>query len=517
MMKILKSLIMLVNGEKKGMILLKKGRTGIFFFFFFSSIGLMLLLFLSAIATTAGSAAAAADPAQLYSTTLDVSLSTQKLSSSNEPENNVTYISISTADDTQVSRPAKRLGINDPNLELQLVFRGLENPSNMEFLGPDDILVLQKNDGTVRRIVNGTMLPEPVLDVGVANQSERGMLGIAVARDQNYVFLYYTEPEEDGSDTEQGPSPLGNRLYRYELVNGKLTNPKLLLDLGAPRGVSHNGGKVLIGPDNNIYLVIGDTVGYRTLTQNYQNSSELTQSSVIFRITSDGQSAGAILGNAEPANKYYAYGIRNSFGMDFDPLTGKLWDTENGPEYGDEINLVEPGFNSGWRIVSGMSNLAGNLDPDRDLVGCLYCSLSLGIIDVWVTEYFTEVQKGTYSEPEFTWMDVVGPTAIKFFNSDKLGKQYENGIFVGDIVLGNLYHFRLNENRDALALNGSLSDKVANSQEELDPVIFAQGFRGITDIDVGPDGYLYFLTYYEDGAIYRIVPKGTPAIVQYTE
>jgi glucose/arabinose dehydrogenase len=127
-----------------------------------------------------------------------------------------------------------------------------------------------------------------------------------------------------------------------------------------------------------------------------------------------------------------------------------------------------------------------------------------------VNEYIFSLQKGTYSEPEFTWRNVVAPTAIEFFNSDKLGKQYQNDMFVGDIIMGNLYHFELNENRDALALNGSLSDKVADGYEELDQVIFAQGFRGITDIDIGPDGYLYFLTYFSDPAIYRIVPKGTP-------
>ena len=53
-------------------------------------------------------------------------------------------------------------------------------------------------------------------------------------------------------------------------------------------------------------------------------------------------------------SKYYAYGIRNSFGLDFDPITGKLWDTENGPTFGDEINLVEPGFNSGWNKIQGI-------------------------------------------------------------------------------------------------------------------------------------------------------------------
>jgi glucose/arabinose dehydrogenase len=287
-------------------------------------------------------------------------------------------------------------------------------------------------------------------------------------------------------------------------------NPKLLLDFDASRGASHNGGKLLIGPDNNIYLIVGDMAGHKTMTQNYQNSSEITESSVIYRITQDGESAGPILSRADPANKFYAYGIRNGFGMDFDPVTGKLWDTENGPNYGDEVNLVEPGFNSGWGVVSGMSNLTNKLDPDKDLVGCLYCGTSAGFLDAWINQYLFGIKKGIYSEPEFTWMNVVGPTAIKFFNSDRLGKQYENDIFVGDVIWGNLYHFELNENRDALALNGSLSDKLANSYDEINPVIFAHGFRGITDVDVGPDGYLYFITYYSDPAIYRIVPKGTP-------
>ena len=75
-----------------------------------------------------------------------------------------------------------------------------------------------------------------------------------------------------------------------------------------------------------------------------------------FRITQDGLPIpnGSLIGDEYPLNLYYAYGIRNSFGMDFDPLTGNLWDTENGPEYGDEINLVEPGFNSGWNKVQGV-------------------------------------------------------------------------------------------------------------------------------------------------------------------
>jgi len=113
---------------------------------------------------------------------------------------------------------------------------------------------------------------------------------------------------------------------------------------------------------------------------------------------------------------------------------------------------------------------------------------------------------GKYSSPEFTWMGRYGPTAIKFLDSDKLGSQYENDLFVGDVHNGNIYHFDLNNSRTALSLRGSLADKVANSTSELKDVIFARGFGGITDLKVGNDGYLYVLSYVH-GSIYRILPS----------
>ena len=118
--------------------------------------------------------------------------------------------------------------------------------------------------------------------------------------------------------------------------------------------------------------------------------------------------------------------------------------------------------------------------------------------------------KGKYSPPEFTWFDDVGPTAIRFFNSDKLGKQYQNDMFVGDIINGNIYHFDLNKQRTELLFppNSPFSDKVLNSNETRfnDEIIFGKGFGGITDIEVGPDGYLYILTFNkEQGTIYRII------------
>ena len=389
--------------------------------------------------------------------------------------------------------------INDPNLKVELIVQGLDLPTTMAFLGPNDILVLEKDKGTVQRIVNGKILPEPLLDVNVATSVERCMCGIAVSQSDTgitYVFLYFTEAElTDSEDIIEAKDPLGNRLYRYELVNNKLINPVLLLDLPAIPGPRHNGGAIMIGPDNNLYVPIGDVDGSytrgsgETKAQNYIDGVEPDGRSGILRITQDGNPVGiGILGNTHPLNLYYAYGIRNSFGFDFDPITGNIWDTENGPGNSDEINLVEPGFNSGWQEIQGM---ASNTDDDDGF------DLEEDIVDF--------EGKGKYSDPELVWMDTEGPTAAKFLNSDKLGIQYVNDMFVGDVHNGWIYHFDLNEYRTDLILEGPLADKIANTPEEMQETIFGEGFGGITDLEVGPDGYLYVVSIGQ-GAIYRIVP-----------
>jgi aldose sugar dehydrogenase len=382
--------------------------------------------------------------------------------------------------------------INDPSLKADLVFQGLRNPTSMAFLGPNDILVLEKDQGTVQRIVNGNMLPQPVLHVNVASEGERGMLGIAIAKPTTattarFVFLYYTQSNSAIS--------LGNYVYRYELVDNKLINPKLILKLPASPGPIHDGGKVLIGPDKNVYAVIGDLRNHRTQAQNIASGGPADLTSGIIRVTQDGnQVPNSPLGITYPLNLYYAYGIRNSFGIDFDPVTGKLWDTENGPNYGDEINLVEPGFNSGWTQVQGIWTPKGEIENENAGPPNLHPS---GLVDFG--------GKGKYRAPEFIWVQTVAPTALKFLNSTKLGKQYQNDVFIGDYNNGNLYHFKLNQDRTGLVLSNTLANKIAYTPEDAKSAIFGTDFdSGITDLQVGPDGYLYVLTF--SGAIYKIVP-----------
>jgi len=374
----------------------------------------------------------------------------------------------------------------DPSLKVEPVFSdGLKGPTtSMAFLGPNDILVLEKNTGKVQRILNGILQEKPLLQANVSTEVELGMLGIAISKNQAgkpFVFLYYSEANSSGT-------VLGNRLYRYELVDGRLVNPLLLLNLPATSPIvghenNHNGGKVVIGPDKNVYVIVGDVGGRIGNVQNIIRGNSPDGTSGILRVTQDGKSVeNGPFGSSVPNTLYYAYGIRNSFGFDFDPVTGNLWDTENGGIDKDEINYVFPGFNSGWRKTMGMA--VSRFDPQEDL--------------------FNFAGKAKYSDPEFVWKQTVAPTALKFLNSTKLGSQYANTIFVGDVKTGNLYNFKLDTDRKVLLLKPPLDDKVADTPDEIQSAVFGQGFGVITDIQVGPDGYLYILGI--TGNIYRIVP-----------
>ena len=369
--------------------------------------------------------------------------------------------------------------VTDPKLKVEVVTTGLEFPTTISPIGDNDFLILEKAKGTISRITDGKILPNPLLKINVASQVERGMLGIAVSGNTSskLIYVYLTEPN---NSSELNKGTVSNRLYRYELVDDKIVNPKLMLDLPGTPGPRHNGGAIIVGPDNNIYVPIGDVDGHTTEAQNILGIPP-DGSGGILRISPNGSSVQNILGEVGPAKKYYAYGIRNSFGLDFDPISGKLWDTENGAGTNDEINLVEPGFNSGWLKVQGKA-------PHFDY-----------------SQLVNFDGKGKYRDPEFSWIDTAGPTKIKFLNSDKLGKEYENDMFVSDVHHGRIYHFKLNETRDGLVLSGRLADKIADFDDETKDLIFGSNFGGISDMTIGYDGYLYVVSFGR-GTVYRIVP-----------
>ena len=423
--------------------------------------------------------------------------------------------------------------LDDSDLEVELVTEGFESPTSMAFIGNHgDMLILEKS-GEVILFINENKSKISLLNFTVNDQTERGLLGvdvldnmsdlhttaIAEARSNNqatiptggnsinnasttsppptstFAFFYLTEASK-----EDRTQVLGNRIYRFEWnpTDKSLSNGTLILDLPVLPGENHNGGKLIADSENrHIYAVIGD-LNRKGMLQNFKNGSLPDDTSVILRINPDGSPAqgnpflDVSRSDESYANlsKYYAYGIRNSFGLAIDPLTHILWDTENGPDGFDEINLVRPGFNSGWTTVMGPIERS-NVTSENNLVNFLGSS--------------------SYADPVFSWGRAVGVTDIEFYNSDRLGDDYTNNIFVADANNGHLYFFEVNEDRSGLKFGDSrLSDDlVASNDRERTEVTFSTRFpSSITDIETGPDGFLYVLTFHPTkGSLSRIVPQ----------
>lgn len=293
---------------------------------------------------------------------------------------------------------ARAQTVRDPNLTVSTVAGGLDAPSTMAFIGPNDILVTEKNTGRVQRVRNG-IVEGAVLDLAVNFGSERGLLGIALHPKfpaVSSVYLYWTE-STTGSDTSvlSETSLLGNRVDRFSWNGSTLAYDRTLIrlralqqDAGQPERGNHNGGVLKFGPDGKLYIYMGDN-GRRGQMQNLADgpgcvtppcpaiptgnladdqfggpepdNAHLT--GVILRLNDDGSTpednpffrAGATRGGEAGSNlqKVFAYGIRNGFGMAFDPLSGRLWEAQNGDDTFTEMNLVEAGANLGWIQMMG--------------------------------------------------------------------------------------------------------------------------------------------------------------------
>jgi aldose sugar dehydrogenase len=483
-----------------------------------------------------------------------------------------------------------------PNLGVRATATDLITPISMAFLAANDFLVLEKNTGKVKRIVNGVTIAT-VLDLGVNFASERGLLGIALHPNfpaNSGVYLFWTcrstalptdpfFPNEqqclDGNmfaaDTDEILQvPLnGNRVDRFVWTGSSLTFDHNLIMLRAfqndgapvppnqgdesqpPRG-NHDGGVLRFGPDGKLYILFGDQ-GRRGQLQNLPcgptancpgpvqpddqfggpEPDNAHLSGVILRLNDDGSTpldnpffnAGATIGGEAGANiqKIYAYGLRNSFGMDFDPISGDLWEEENGDDSFTEINRVEPGFNSGWvQIMGPPERLAQykaiETSPDNDpCLGTPYFGLqqlrwSPTLIADSPSEALARlfVLPGShYSAPEFSWKFETAPAAIGFVRGRGLGPQYEGDLFVGAarpfLEGGALFHFNLTGNRRKIGTDDPrLNDRVADNTckfdiTESESLLIGRNFGVATDIQTGPNGNLFIVSL-DKGSIFEI-------------
>ena len=459
-----------------------------------------------------------------------------------------------------------------PKLAVRTVASGLTTPTTLAFLRPNDMFVLEKNTGRVRRVVEGVVGPS-VLDLAVNFASERGLLGVALHPDfpdTPFVYLYWTE-STTGADTDVlSETPLlGNRVDRFMWDGSTLTFDRNLIHIraiqedGAPvpagqrdegqiaRG-NHDAGVITFGPDEKLYILIGD-VGRRGQLQNLPSGPTLTGlgptvpddqfggpqpddahfTGVIVRLNDDGTvpsdnplfAAGATMGGEVGANiqKIFAYGIRNSFGMAFDPVAGNLWAEENGEDAFDELNLIEPGMNGGW------IQIMGPVDRIAQYKGIETTSLHHEDFPNlqqfrWGPERIADtpgealsrlfVLPGShYSDPEFSWKHVLPPAGIGFVAGRSLGAQFLGDLFVGVSVPeplgGPLFRFNLTGNRNKIAVDDPrLEDRVADNLTfhdltESEGLLIGSDFGIVTDIETGPNGNLFVVSL-DNGAVYEI-------------
>jgi aldose sugar dehydrogenase len=481
----------------------------------------------------------------------------------------------------------------DTNLAVRTAVEGLTTPIGIAFLGANDWLVLEKNTGQVKRVVNGDV-SSTVLDLAVNNASERGLLGIALHPDfatNNYVYLFWscaappppadnpyvptatecTDTPQLGDDTGDvlATPLLGNRVDRFVWNGSTLTFDRNLIELRSfqhdaapipagqgdeaqPARANHDGGVIRFGRDGKLYIQFGD-VGRRGQLQNLPSGPTLTGlgttveddqfggpqpdnahfTGAIIRLNDDGTTptdnpffaAGATMGGEVGANiqKIFAYGVRNGFGMAFDPMSGQLWDQENGEDAYDELNLIEPGMNSGWIQLMGPSTRIGEY---KQIETTSLHNESFPNLQQfrWGPERIADsaeeamsrlfVLPGShYSEPEFSWKHVLAPAAIGFLDSRALGPQYRGDLFVGlstnDVFDGALLRFNLTGNRRKVAVDDPLlEDRVMDNLEPYDTtdgeaLVFGTNFGIVTDIQTAPSGNLFVVSLAR-GTVYEV-------------
>jgi uncharacterized repeat protein (TIGR01451 family) len=453
----------------------------------------------------------------------------------------------------------------DANLTVGTVVSGLDQPISIAFLGANDFLVLEKATGRVQRLLRDPLTnivtSVPVLDLAVNSASERGLLGIALHPQfatNGYVYLFWSE-SNTGSDTTNvdAIALLGNRVDRFHFDGSVLTFDKNLIklrslqqDSGQPSRGNHNGGVIRFGPDGKLYVIFGDN-GRRGFLQNLPTGGPVPDdqfggpepddehmTGVILRLNDDGSTptdnpfvnaATSLTGEAAAnVKKVFAYGVRNGFGMAFDPVAGFLWTQENGDDSFDEMNRVSAGFNGGWIQAMGplsriaefksieTSYAAGNLQQLRWPPSNIADTPQAALARLFV------LPGSQYTDPEFSWKYAVAPAGMGFIKGRGLGTAFEGELLVGasrtTLLNGYLFRFRLTPDRKHFQFTDPLlNDRVADNLDKFDmteseTLLAGRDFGVSTDIQTAPNGNVFVVSL-TNGAIYEI--KSKPSTIFY--
>ena len=347
------------------------------------------------------------------------------------------------------------------------VATGLDHPWGMAFRENGDILVTERDKGALRVIRNGQLLERAVPGVPevYAETQRAGLMDIAVhPEDDSLVYLTYSKAVE--RDGESGATVA---LARGRLDSGALTEVRdLFVANGVDRGVA--ASRIIFAPDGTLFMTLGGAYQFASTGEYAQDP--MMHFGKLLRLNDDGTvpDDNPFVGDADYLPEIYSLGHRNQLGVSFHPETGDLWATENGPQGGDEANIIQRGANYGWPLASYSREYSG--------------------VPVTATPWLEE-----FESPEIMWWPSIAPSGLTFYTGEQF-PAWRGNLFVGAMRVGRMSH------------TGHIDRIIFNRQgQEIGREwLLAELKQRIRDVRQGPDGFLYVLTEEDDGVLLRIEP-----------
>lgn len=336
---------------------------------------------------------------------------------------------------------------------VETVINGLENPWSVDFL-PDGRIILTERPGRLRILDNGT-LSAPIQNLPkLKSKGQGGLLDIAIDPEfekNKTLYLSYSGFEK---------SSLGTEVISAKLEGNKLTKLKTLFKaLPKSRGGHHFGSRLLLNKEE-LYITLGDR-GDKERAQDINDHA-----GSLIRINKDGSipKNNPFNNDANAKSEIYTYGNRNMQGIAMHPDTGDVWTIEHGPQGGDELNLMKPGVNYGWPVIT------------------------YGVNYVIGTKIGEGTEKKGMAQPVHYWVPSIATSSLLFYDGDKF-PQWQGNAFVSSLVFGQLARLEIKNN------------KVIKEER-----LLKGEFGRIREVQQGPDGLIYFITDDSNGGLYRLNP-----------
>ncbi|MCC5982286.1 MAG: PQQ-dependent sugar dehydrogenase [Oceanicaulis sp.] len=342
-------------------------------------------------------------------------------------------------------------------VSVETLVEGLHHPWSLAFLPGGDMLITERS-GALRLVQDRALREEPVSGVpDVLALSQGGLMEVVLAPDfeeTGEIFLSFAYGTARSNNTA---------LYRARYEDGALQDGEIIWQSRKDKtGGAHFGGRIAFLPDETLLLTLGDGFEFREEAQSLSNHF-----GTIVRLDRDGSAPAdnPFAGREDALADIWSYGHRNVQGIVYDGETGAVWSHEHGPRGGDELNLITPGSNYGWPIVtSGLDYSGARITP------------------------FTE-HEGRFTAPVREWLPTsIAPAGMTIYRGEAFASW--NGDLLITALAGQALHRVVIENGQAVAEEKLLDDL---------------GLR-LRDVRVGPDGLVYVLTDHANGALLRLSP-----------